>query len=217
MATLLSPPKITSFQILALNRVGSLRFIGLFNSVAIPANAQATTKAIIGSGDLTAKVNMVTIASTMAFDKTAIANKNCCEDFAASACTLMFTTLAAMIQPNCKENGARNKTYSKAVMRNPSVLPAIAKRLPRMLSMKIKDKVICSCANATVQAICIMHKLHHQGDTFITNMLCRKDGKNCARTNTASHMNIGPHILKAQPEGVTRVWYLLLSSVFVPP
>merc|ERR1719401_835252 len=122
-----------------------------------------------------------------------------------------------MIQPRCKENGARRHQYSTQLTGKPSVFMASPRRHPRMASMSMSAKGITSWANAKVQQTWHAQAAHHQGETTLTSVLLRKRGSIWAAVKTASQMKMGPQMLNAQPSGVTKVWYLSLNSVFVAP
>eukprot|EP00438_Fugacium_kawagutii_P035336 Skav208610 [mRNA] locus=scaffold2802:30061:30534:+ [translate_table: standard] len=95
-----------------LNLFGFIKFSGFPSSTKTPSRAQAATKAMRGSALGAASAKRATITAIAARQTIANISIVAGDDMLKSARTLMFTALAAMIQPQCKEKGALNKKYS---------------------------------------------------------------------------------------------------------
>mmetsp|Transcript_67197 Transcript_67197/g.194320 ORF Transcript_67197/g.194320 Transcript_67197/m.194320 type:complete len:239 (-) Transcript_67197:53-769(-) len=212
-----NPDVITSSQAYGLKRVGLFKFSPSPSSAAMAAKAHTATTPTVGSGRCGSKANPATISNTAARASTAMPNNVDGDAEEASARTLMFSALAATIQPRCTAKGTRSTQYSSTVKLMPSVTTAMPTRPTRIPNMHTTDNQMTSCAKTIVQHTWKAHAASHHGVEARTTSRPRYRGNICATTAAASPMKMTPQMLKAHPAGVTNVWYLSLRSVFVEP
>mmetsp|Transcript_67196 Transcript_67196/g.194316 ORF Transcript_67196/g.194316 Transcript_67196/m.194316 type:complete len:245 (-) Transcript_67196:368-1102(-) len=158
-----NPDVVTSLQAYGRKRVGLFRFSPSASSDAIAANAQAATTPTVGSGRLGSIANPATTRSTAARASTAMPSKVAGLADEASASTLMFSALAATIQPRCTAKGRRSSQYSSVLKAMLSVTSAMPTRPTRMPNMQTTDNQMTSCAKTMVQQTWKPHAANHHG------------------------------------------------------
>jgi len=143
----------------------------------MPSKAQQHTRHRMASGFLMAVAKIVAVVRIAPRDTMASMRRIAGAALEASANTFVFKALAAIIQPKCREKGARKSQNSLAVKLSPtSAIQFNPNRLPRMPSMHNNASTMASCAKTIDQRIWKAQAAHHHIVTRCTIALARNVG-----------------------------------------